>query len=122
MKSTWFDEKLSQLENDLDFLTEEKILEFNEKVVGMMLENEISRSELAKRMGVSKPFVAKLLNGNANMTIRTMVHISNVMNCNLHLDICPKYIKPKTLCLIPSNDNYKQFLFKSEELEYASAA
>ena len=122
MKSrTWFEEKLSQYENDSQFLTEEKILEFNEKVVSKMMENGINRVNLANRLGVTKSFVTKLLNGNPNMTIKTMVGIANVLDCNLHIDICPKWVKPKTLCVL-ANENYKQFHLKTEEFEYASAA
>lgn len=122
MKSeTWFEEKIAQFENDLMFLTEEKILEFNEKVVMKMAEKGINRTGLANRLGFTKPFVTKLLNGNPNMTIKTMVHIANALDCSLHLDICHKWVKPKTLCLL-SNENYKKFHLKAEEFEYASAA
>ena len=120
-KTDWFESKLSRFENDLEFLTGEKILDFNEKLVNIMQENGVNRAELAKRLGVSRPFVTKLLNGNPNMTIKTMVHLAHVINCNLHLDICPKYVQPKTLCVIPNSDNYKEFHLKGE-FEYASAA
>jgi len=118
---TWFERKISQLENDLEFLTESKIIELNEKFVEKMIEKGISRVELAKRLGVTKPFVTKLLNGNPNMTIKTMMHIAQSLDCNIYFDLCYKWLKPKTLYAL-DNDSYTQFHPKLEGVDYADAA
>jgi transcriptional regulator with XRE-family HTH domain len=121
MKSTWFEGKLSQFGNDLDFVTEEKILQFNEKVVNKMVEKGITRVELAKRLGVSKPFVTKLLNGNPNMTMKTMVNISMALDCNIDFDLYHKWLKPKTFYLV-SDSNFTHYEPNIEGYDYASAA
>lgn len=89
---TWFADKLKEFEGDLEFRTEEMIIEFTEKVVAAMQERDMSRVELAQRLGVSKAFVTKLLNGNPNLTIRTMVSLAAALGCELLLDIQPRAI------------------------------
>ena len=98
-EKTWFDEKLTQFADDPVFLTEEKILEFTEKLVLKMEEYQVSRSELAKRLGVSKAMVTKLLNGNPNMTVKTMVTVAHALGCELGLDLFPKGFKVPRLYL-----------------------
>lgn len=91
MKSgTWFTDKLKEFESDLEFRTEEVIIAFTEKVVAAMRERGMSRVELAQRLGVSKAFVTKLLNGNPNLTIRTMVSLAAALECELLVDIQPR--------------------------------
>jgi len=91
MKSgTWFTDKLNEFESDLEFRTEEVIIAFTEKVVAAMRERDMSRVELAQRLGVSKAFVTKLLNGNPNLTIRTMVSLAAALECDLLVDIQPR--------------------------------
>lgn len=87
---TWFTDKLNEFETDLEFRTEEVIIEFTEKVVAAMRERDMSRVELAQRLGVSKAFVTKLLNGNPNLTIRTMVSLAAALGCELLVDIQPR--------------------------------
>lgn len=89
----WFSKKLEEYKDDLEFRTEGVILEFNEKIVARMAEMNISRTELAKRLRVSKAFVTKLLNGNPNLTVKTMMSISDALGCELKLDIYPMQLR-----------------------------
>lgn len=84
---SWFTEKLDRFTDDHEFLVEETVLDFTEKMVAKMQELKVSRAELAKRLDVSKSFITKLLNGNPNMTIKTMVAIAAVLDCRLDLHI-----------------------------------
>ena len=94
---SWFTDKIDKYADDAEFLTEEAILDFTEKLVAKMRELQVSRAELARRLDVSKTFVTRLLNGNPNMTIKTMVSISNVLGCRLNLDIYNKEYRVVTL-------------------------
>jgi len=87
---TWFTDKLNEFESDQEFRTEKVIIDFTEKVVAAMRERDMSRVELALRLGVSKAFVTKLLNGNPNLTIRTMVSLAAALECELLVDIQPR--------------------------------
>lgn len=89
----WFRKKLEKFKDDTDFYAEQLILDLTERIVAVMKELDISRAELAKRLGVSKAFVTKLLNGNPNMTLRTMASIAKSLECAINIDLCPEDIK-----------------------------
>lgn len=119
---SWFTEKLDKFANDPEFLAEEAILDFTEKLVAKMQELKVSRAELAKRLDVSKPFITKLLNGNPNMTIKTMVAIAAMLDCKLNLDIYNKEYRAINL-YAPDDRGFTKFTpHACEEDNYASAA
>ncbi len=101
-KATWFVEMLEKYKDDLEFRMEGVILEFTEKIVQKMEELDINRSELAERLGVSKAFVTKLLNGNPNLTIKTMMSLADVLGCDLNLDLYPKGFEKKNFYVYTS--------------------
>ena len=81
----WHKKKIEKFRNDVDYVTEATILGFTEMVVEKMQKTGLSRAELAQKLGVSKPFVTKLLNGNPNMTIKTMVSIAHALECEMKM-------------------------------------
>lgn len=86
----WFKGLIDSYKDDVEFQIEEFILEFTEKIAAKMEASNINRTELAGRLGVSKAFITKLLNGNPNLTIKTMMSIASALNCDLNLDLYPK--------------------------------
>lgn len=86
----WFEGQFKEYENDIDYLTELKIIGFTERLVARMDEKGMSRVQLARKLGVSKSFVTKLLNGTPNLTIKTMVSVAQKVGCELDLDMFPK--------------------------------
>jgi transcriptional regulator with XRE-family HTH domain len=86
----WFEEKFQEFRKDVDFNTEELILDLTERITATMNTLGVNRAELARRLGVSKAFVTKLLNGNPNMTVRTMVSVAKSLGCDVIIDICPE--------------------------------
>jgi len=122
MKKTWLEEKYDLWAEDPEFLTEEKILDFTERVVLEMGKMEITRAQLANSLGKSKAFVTKLLKGDANMTIKTMVTVAQALGCNLHLDLYPKGFYAKTLYARDSRGFKPVDLTYTEDGQYACAA
>lgn len=86
----WFKEKIDRFRDDVEFQTEEAILEITERIVQIMESKGINRVKLANLLGVSKAFTTKLLNGNPNLTIKSMVSIAHALGCELDIDMCPK--------------------------------
>jgi transcriptional regulator with XRE-family HTH domain len=121
-KKTWLEEKYDLWAEDPAFLTEEKILDFTERVVLEMEKKEITRAQLADSLGKSKAFVTKLLKGDTNMTIKTMVTLAQALGCNLHLDLYPKGFYVKTLCATNSRGFEPVDLIYMEDGQYACAA
>ena len=122
-EQTWLTELFTDFKDDPAYITEHSILDFTEKLELKMKELKVTRAELARRLGVSKPFVTKLFNGNPNMTIKTMVSILHALDCRLYLDM---YHKDFELARRPifayTNKNYKAFYPATEEVLNACAA
>ncbi len=60
---------------------EELILDVTEMLCRVMIENEISRSELAERLGKSRAYVTQLLSGGRNLTLRTLSDLADALKC-----------------------------------------
>lgn len=57
------------------FLASWLVLDFNEAILAAMKENSVTRTMLAKRLGVSKAYVTKLFRGE-NVTLRSAARIA----------------------------------------------
>lgn len=53
----------------------------------------ISQKELAHRMGVTPPYIGKLLKGKENMTIETICKLQTILNKELIAVLTPKELK-----------------------------
>lgn len=71
------------------FQQERAILEFTEMVCERMGQLGVNRAELARRMGKTKGYATQLLDGQANLTIRTMSDILFALSRALHFYDAP---------------------------------
>jgi transcriptional regulator with XRE-family HTH domain len=56
-------------------------VEISEQIYLAMEQQGISKAELARRLGKSRAYVTKILQGNANFTIESLVRIARVLGC-----------------------------------------
>jgi plasmid maintenance system antidote protein VapI len=82
-----FEEALSSAEAWIDG----PIVEFTEDLCRLMKEKNVSRAELAKRIGTSRAYVTKLLGGDANFTLATMVKLAYALDGAVHVHIADKH-------------------------------
>ncbi len=47
----------------------------------MMIKKNVTRTDLAKKVGVSKAYITKVLRGEVNFTIETMVKFAMALEC-----------------------------------------
>ena len=80
-------EFLDRVKTSPDYWHEGAITEFTLDLERRMEEQDISRAELARRMGTSRAYITRLLGGNANFTLMTMVKLSMAVGGALHLHI-----------------------------------
>jgi plasmid maintenance system antidote protein VapI len=60
-----------------------------EELLGMMKEQGISRSELAKRMGVQPSRITSMMTGSNNFTIETLVRAGRAVGADIKLHFVP---------------------------------
>jgi len=66
------------------------IYTFTEELHKLAENANISRAELARRLGVSPAYITKLFRGNANFTLSTMVRLTRAVGAHLHLHLAPE--------------------------------
>lgn len=72
-----------------EYWTELAILEFTEALSRRMEEKKISQAELAATVGVSQPYISKVLKGNANLTLATMTKLALALGARVHVQLAP---------------------------------
>jgi transcriptional regulator with XRE-family HTH domain len=85
-----FSELLKLARTSIAYKAEGVILDVTEQIVERMQELGISKSELAKQIGSSPPYVTKLLRGGTNFTLESMVKVADALDSELKVKIEPK--------------------------------
>lgn len=77
-----WEEMVRQAQASPTYGLEGLLLAVNEQICEAMERKSISRADLADKLGVSRPWVTKLLSGNRNLTLKSLVCVANA------LDLC----------------------------------
>lgn len=85
-----WDQMFKDAEETVDYWLEGAILEFTMDLGRLMEEQDVSRAELARRLGTSRAYVTKLLGGNANFTLETMTKVAMALGSAVHVHVAPR--------------------------------
>jgi transcriptional regulator with XRE-family HTH domain len=89
MAKTLIEQWVTSDEDKRLFAQENLILECTERVCELMNQKNVSRSELANRLGKTKGYVSQLLNGSRNLTVRTLADMFFALDSEAKLQISP---------------------------------
>ncbi len=95
MKAKSFDELYDEAEGHDDYWIAGTVQAFTEEIFGHMERGDISRSELARRLGTSPAYITKILRGNANFTLATMVRLARALGAELRFQLAPAAFRGK---------------------------
>ena len=95
MKKKSFKELLDQAKTQSTYWVASLIFDFTEGLHRLMEANGVSRSELARRLGVSPAYVTKVLRGNVNFTLDSMVRLVRATGGEVSLQVAPKIQKKR---------------------------
>lgn len=84
-KKYWLDEQVEKYKNDEEYILEGKILQLTEQISERLRILGWNKKILAEKLHTSQAWVTKLLNGENNFTLKSLVKISKVLG--LELDI-----------------------------------
>jgi len=65
------------------YRAESVAIRFTEELVALMAKKAVTRSALAEKIEVSPAYITKILKGDTNFTLDTMVKISAALDCDL---------------------------------------
>jgi transcriptional regulator with XRE-family HTH domain len=78
-------ERVEKKRQDPEYQAEKLSLAVTEEIARLMVEQEVSKADLARRLGVSKARVTHLLNGTPNMTLKTIAAASAALGTEVSL-------------------------------------
>jgi len=85
MKQTQFEQLIEKWKDDPEFVTEGVFLDITEEICRVMDEKNISKDELAEKLGVEEIWVEKLLDDPVGLTIQTMVSIAIALGVSVKI-------------------------------------
>lgn len=86
---------LDRSRKTLDYKIESARVDFIEEALATMAAQGISKADLARKLGVSKPYVTKLLGGGANLTLESMVRLAEALDCSLSTHLTQAGFSPR---------------------------
>jgi transcriptional regulator with XRE-family HTH domain len=101
MKKKSFKELFDQAKGRDTYWVASFILDFTEGLRNIMEANGVSRSDLARRLGVSPAYITKALRGNVNFTVDSMVRLVRAAGGEVSIRVAPKSKREK-------NGSYKK--------------
>ena len=100
-ETSWFAKQLSKPGVRRAFDEDRASYEFGAQLSEALLRKGITRAELAKRIGKSRPYVTQVLRDGHNLTIRTMTELASAAGFGLHVMLFenegeggPIYVEP----------------------------
>lgn len=100
-------EKLTDAPEDMRLYQQERaILEVTELLCELMEENNVSRAELARRLGKTKGYITQLLDGRTNMTLRTISDTFSVLGRAIHFQDGPLSVTVEAAPLLSIQDDW----------------
>ncbi len=87
-------EKL-ETSHDPDFELYGVLLDVTEGIVKRMIDQGVRRTDLAERLGTSRAYVTKLLDGQENMTLKTLVRVANALEMKVDAKFVPRELSAK---------------------------
>ena len=83
-------QKLEAARNTFEYRLEKVLFEVAEQVCKLIESQGVTRSELAQRLAVTPAYITKLLNGNPNLTIKSLLRLSDVLGQSIDIRFVPK--------------------------------
>lgn len=86
-RSLSFDDLFIRVEQDPAYWVDRAILSFTDELARVMEDQQVSRAELARRIGSSQAYVTKVLNSRANFTIASMVKLARAIGTDVRFHL-----------------------------------
>jgi transcriptional regulator with XRE-family HTH domain len=108
--SGWFKEEEKKARKRYTYYLYELINDLTNLIIETMNKKGVTKSELARKMGVSKASISGILNGNRNMTLETLTKVAFALGCKPEIEL-------KSL-----SDEFEEMEINLQEVDYASNA
>jgi len=83
-------EILAKARSSIAYLTETVVLDFTYDIERFMEARKISRADLAKKVDVSPAYISKVLRGEGNLTIKSVVSLADAVGARVVVQLVEK--------------------------------
>ena len=95
IEKEWFDTYGEELTSHPAYILQGLLLEVTERICEAMEKQDVSRSELADRLDVSRQYITNFLNTPSNTTLKTIVEMANALDLEVEVTLRPKVAEKK---------------------------
>ncbi len=78
--------------NSIPYAIEGMLIEVTEQIARLLEARRMSRADLARALGCSNAYITKLLAGNQNLTLESLVRLATSLKTRLEVQLIP--VKP----------------------------
>ena len=89
-QAEWFQKLHDEFKDDPEYRLDGLKFEIGEEICKNLRITEMSRADLATKLGTSRAYITKILDGNTNFTLATLDRIAAALGCNLGIRLCPE--------------------------------
>jgi Predicted transcriptional regulator with C-terminal CBS domains len=107
--SNTFRKMVDQARQSTDYWAAGIALDFATGVDDLMKRKNLSRSELASRIGTSLPYISKVMRGDANFTLETMTRIARAVGATIELRVLDEEAEAFTFSQPSSGSSQKSY-------------
>jgi len=107
--SNAFKKMVEQARRNPDYWAAGIAMDFAAGVDVLMKRKNISRSELASRIGTSLPYITKVMRGDANFTLETMAKIAMAVDATVDVRLIDNEVMAFTFPLVSSGGNQASY-------------
>ncbi|MFP3904895.1 MAG: helix-turn-helix domain-containing protein [Armatimonadota bacterium] len=83
----WFEQAFTEYDDDPEIVLYEILLEVTEKICKSMKDRDISQTELADRLGVSRQYVSRFLNTPGNTTLKSIIEFAMALDMAVEITL-----------------------------------
>ena len=92
-KSVFFENLFTELENRDDYHVTGMKIEIAEQIYLLMKKKKVNKAELARKLGKNRAYVTRILKGDTNFTIETIVKIGRRLDAEWQFNLVEKGAK-----------------------------
>lgn len=89
--TTKWSEFIAAAERNPAYWAEGAWLRFTEELLALMTAQNVTRAELARRVGVSPAYITKVFRGTVNLTLETMSRLALAVGASVRLHLAPTH-------------------------------
>ncbi len=111
-----FNQLLEKYKEDDEFKFQRLILRVSEEIASLLKIQNITRGELAQKLGCSPAYITKLLRGSENLTLKKLFEVSRALDADFKVEMSARasaFDREDAECTF-AEANFKVFKLRKE--------